>query len=52
MTVRDLIETLENLPYDLPVVIDDHEAVDVVLREEIYLSEEYGYKDHMIVKII
>ncbi len=52
MTVQDLIEILEYMPSDAPVVVDGGEATDVVLREEIYLSQDYGYKDETIVKIL
>lgn len=52
MTVRDLIEVLEELPYDLPVVVESHETEEVVIRDEIYYSAELKYKDGPIVKIL
>ena len=54
MTVRDLIEKLEEMPSDYPVVTRDVEIVEVselFLRDEMYLSEDGGYKDGDIVKI-
>lgn len=52
MTVRELIETLEELPYDLPVVVESHEADEVLIREEIYFTSDFGYQDGMIIKIV
>lgn len=52
LTVRDLIEILEELPYDLPVVVNDCEVNEVLIREEIYLSSDLGYDEGRIVKII
>ena len=52
LTVRDLIEILEEMPYDLPVVVNDNEADEVLLRDEIYYTSDLGYQDGPIVKII
>ena len=52
MTVRDLIEILEEMPSDLPVVVESSEADTVVVREEIYYSADLGYEEGPIVKII
>lgn len=51
MTVRDLIETLEEMPQDLPVVSDTKEVDIVVIRDEIYYSSGDGYIDGEIVKL-
>ena len=52
MTVRELIELLEEYQYDIPVVVNSAEAEEVVLREEIYYTSDYGYKEGIIIKII
>lgn len=52
MTVRDLIEILEYMDQDLPVVVDSCEAEEVLVRDEVYFTEDFGYKDGPIVKII
>lgn len=52
MTVRDLIEILEELPSDLPIVVDSCEADEVVVRDEMYYNAELGYEDGLIVKIM
>jgi len=51
MTVRDLIEILEDLPMDLPVVENGCELTEVLVRDELYLSADSGYKDGQIVKV-
>ena len=54
MTVRDLIEALEELPvelYDCPAVTDGVEITDILVREEMYLTCEHGYSDATIVKL-
>ena len=51
MTVRDLIEILEEFPQDLPVVVDGCEAEQIVVRDEIYFSSDAGYRDGLIIKI-
>lgn len=51
MTVRDLIEILENLDQDLPVVVDEAEAEIAVVRDEMYYVTGQGYQDGPIVKI-
>ena len=52
MTVRDLIELLEEMPYDLPVVVNSGEAEEVLIREELYYASDYGYQEGLIVKIM
>ena len=52
MTVRDLIEALEELPYDLPVVVNSGEAEEVLVREELYYASDFGYEEGTIVKIM
>ena len=44
MTVRDLIEELEELPQDLPVVTDYKEITDIYLENKFYFLDRY-YKD-------
>jgi hypothetical protein len=51
MTVRELIETLEELPLDLPVVENGYEITEIVVRDEIYLTADNGYRDGQIVKV-
>jgi hypothetical protein len=51
MTVRDLIEALEELPSDLPVVENECEITDILTREEVYFSADHEYKEGLIVKI-
>ena len=51
MTVRELIEELEQFPLDLPVVENGCEITEVVIRDEVYLTSEDGYKDGLIVKV-
>ena len=51
MTVKELIEILDQLPDDAPVVVDGNEATEVLIREEIYFSEEFDYHEGIIVKI-
>lgn len=52
LTVRDLIEILEDMPYDLPVVVNDCEVEEVLIRDEIYYTSDLGYEEGPIVKII
>ena len=51
MTVRELIETLEEFPQDLPVVVETSEVEQVVIREEVFYSSESGYTDGIILKL-
>ena len=51
MTVRELIETLEEYPGDVPVTAESNEIEQVVIREEIYYSSETGYQDGVVVKL-
>lgn len=52
MTVRDLIEALEELPYDYPVVVNSCEVDTIVEREEIYYSTDNGYQEGPVIKIL
>lgn len=51
MTVRELIETLEELPQYLPVVENGCEITEVFIRDEIYFSADHNYQDGQIVKV-
>ena len=51
MTVRELIEALEEMPQDLPVVADSKEIDIIVIRNEIYYSSDAGYIDGEIIKL-
>ena len=51
LTVRDLIEVLEELPPNYPVVADGTEITEVLIREEIYYTEDQLYEDNVIVKL-
>lgn len=51
MTVRDLIEALEELPADLPVTDSENEITEIFVREEVYFSADHEYKEGLIVKI-
>lgn len=51
LTVRELIEVLEDMPPDAVVVVDGDEAEEAVLRDEIYFEDHFGYKEGLIVKI-
>ena len=51
MTVRELIEVLEELPLDYPVIVDGIEATEVLVREETYLTSEQGYNECTVIKI-
>lgn len=51
MTVKELIDILERMPENAPVVIDGAEATEVLVRDEIYFSEEFDYHEGVIVKI-
>lgn len=52
MTVRDLIEALEEMPAEAIVVVNGDEAEEVVLRrDEIYFEDHFGYKEGLVVKI-
>ena len=52
MTVSELIDRLEELPQDYPVVVDNQEITEVVVRDEIYCTNEYVYKDGLLVKLL
>ena len=52
MTVRELIEILETMPQKRPVIADSVEITEVVIRDEIYCTEEGIYDDGIIVKLI
>jgi len=51
MTVQELIEALEELPPDLPVVADGCEISEVLIRDEIYFTEDHNYQEGTIVKV-
>lgn len=51
LTVRDLIETLEELPLDLPVVVNDCEATEILIRDEVYFSADHQYTEGIIIKV-
>ena len=51
MTVKELIDTLEEMPLDYPVVVDNVEVTEVLIRDEMYLSSEHGYNDGIVIKI-
>jgi len=40
MTVRDLIEELEEMPMDLPVISDFKEITDVTFEENLFYLDE------------
>lgn len=51
MTVRELIETLEEFPLDLPVTENGFEVTEVLLRDEIYFTEDHQYSEGPIIKV-
>ena len=51
MIVRELIEILEEVPQDYPVVADDVEVTEVLIREEVYFDEDRKYNERKIIKI-
>ena len=51
MTVKELIGRLEDFPEDYPVATDEGEITLAVIREEIYYTEDHGYKDGPVVKL-
>lgn len=51
MTVRELIETLEEFPLDLPVTENGCEISEVLIRDELYFSEDHEYREGQVVKI-
>ena len=51
MTVRELIEKLEEIPRDYRVTADNIEITEIVVRNEMYLDEDGFYKDGFIVKL-
>lgn len=51
MTVRELIETLEDLPMDMPVVENGYEITEISIQEEMYFSAEHNYEEGQIVKV-
>lgn len=51
MTVRDLIEILEELPQDYPVTTDSAEITEIVVRDEIYYTEDGLYDEGFVVKL-
>lgn len=51
MTVSELIHALEDLPPDCPVIVNDAEVTDIVVREEIYFCADNCYAEDTIVKL-
>lgn len=51
MTVRDLIEALEELPPDYPVATDGAEITEIVVRDEMYYTEDGLYNEGIVVKL-
>ena len=54
MKVRELIDELEELPPDYPVVIGGTEITEVtelLLRDDLYLSADHGYDEGLVIKI-
>lgn len=51
MTVRDLVEALEELPLDLPVTAGGCEISEVLIRDEIYFTADQVYEENVIVKL-
>ncbi len=52
MTVRDLIERLEEMPSHLPVCVDGTEVSEVIIRDELHFTADYEYEDGPVVKIL
>ena len=54
MTVRDLIEELEEYPMDLPVVNDLKEISDIEYERNLYyldkFSDKYIYSDAIVLR--
>lgn len=51
MKVSELIRILEDLPQDSPVISDCKEITECVIRNEVYFSEDYIYKEDLIIKL-
>lgn len=51
MTVKEVIDRLEELPQDYPVATDEGEITLVVIRDEIYYTEDHGYIEGPVVKL-
>lgn len=51
MTVQELIDKLEELPMDLPVIENGCEITEVLIRNEVYFSADNTYKEDQIVKV-
>ena len=51
MTVRELIETLEEMPADYPVIAEGAEITEVLVREELYLTGDHQYADGPVIKL-
>ena len=51
MTVSELIHALEDLPPDCPVIVNDAEVTEIVVREEIYFCADNCYAEDTIVKL-
>ena len=51
MTVRDLIEALEELPLDLPVIENGCEISEVLIGDELYFTADHTYEEGQVVKV-
>ena len=51
MTVKELIERLEELDPNATVVVDGSEVEEVVLRDEMFYTAEGLYSEGYIVKL-
>jgi len=54
MKVRELIETLEEMPPEYHVVVHGTElteVTEVLIRDELYFTEDHGYDEGLVVKI-
>lgn len=51
MTVRELIEALEEMPQDLRVSANGEEITQVLLRDELHLTADLTYEDGPVIKL-
>jgi len=51
LTVRELIETLEEMPSDYKVVVDGAEVSQILIRDEEYYTEDGTYSEGLIIKL-
>ena len=52
MTVKELIEALEEFSEDLIVIENGTEITDVLIRDELYFAADNSYKEDQVVKVI